>query len=148
MALPDKPFPDGARLAPSLAEAEPIVSANGRTYTFTIRKDARFSTGAPVTALAFKHAMERILNPAMDTGDANWLEMVGAKKMLAGKTTTLDGALARGRTLILRLTTRVRDLPERTANLCAVPPSLPADPEGARAPLPSAAPYYVSEYVA
>ena len=147
MALPDKPFPEGARLAPSLAEAEPIVSANGRTYTFTIRKDARFSTGAPVTALAFKHAMERILNPAMDTGDANWLEMVGAKKMLAGKTTTLDGAVARGRTLILRLTTRVRDLPERTANLCAVPPSLPADPEGARAPLPSAAPYYVSEYV-
>ena len=31
--------------------------------------------------------------------------------------------------------------------LCAVPPSLPADPEGADAPLASPAPYYVAEYV-
>ena len=28
-----------------------------------------------------------------------------------------------------------------------MPPNLPADPEGAKAPLPSAAPYYVAEYV-
>jgi ABC-type transport system substrate-binding protein len=91
--------------------------------------------------------MERILNPAMDTGNSNWLDVVGAKKMIAGKATALDGAIARGRTLILRLTKRVRDLPERTTALCAVPPSLPADPEGAKAPLPSAWPYYVSEYV-
>jgi ABC-type transport system substrate-binding protein len=147
MAWPDKPFPAAARLVPSLAEADPVVSKNGRTYTFTVRKDARFSTGAPVTALAFKHAMERILTPAMNSGDPNWLEVVGAKKMLAGKATTVDGAVARGRTLILRLTKRVRDLPERTTALCAVPATLPADPEGAKAPLPSAAPYYVAEYV-
>jgi ABC-type transport system substrate-binding protein len=147
MAYPDKPFPAGARLSPSLAKADAVVSANGRIYTFVIRKDARFSTGAPVTALAFKHALERSLNPAMDTGDSSWLQVVGAKKMLAGKTTNLDGAVARGRMLILRLTKRVRDLPDRTTSLCAVPPSLPADPEGARAPLPSAAPYYVAEYV-
>jgi ABC-type transport system substrate-binding protein len=34
-----------------------------------------------------------------------------------------------------------------TAGLCAVPPALPADPEGAKAPLHSPAPYYVAEYV-
>ena len=30
---------------------------------------------------------------------------------------------------------------------CAVPAALPADPEGAKAPLPSPAPYYVAKYV-
>ena len=31
--------------------------------------------------------------------------------------------------------------------LCAVPESLPVDPEGAKAPLPSPAPYFVAQYV-
>ena len=39
---------------------------DGKTYTFTIRKDARFSDGKPVTARAFAHALERILTPAME----------------------------------------------------------------------------------
>jgi ABC-type transport system substrate-binding protein len=33
------------------------------------------------------------------------------------------------------------------ASLCVVPGNLPVDPEGAKAPLPSAGPYYVAEYV-
>ena len=35
----------------------------------------------------------------------------------------------------------------RTTGLCAVSPTLPADPEGRGAPLHSAAPYYVAQYV-
>ena len=71
MAYPDKPRPAGYRLEPSLADAEPVVSRDGRTYTFTIRKDARFSDGKRVTARAFARALERILDPAMkaDTAD-------------------------------------------------------------------------------
>ena len=67
--------------------------------------------------------------------------------MLAGKKTTLDGAVARGRTLTLRLIRPDPLLMHSLTRLCAVRENLPADPEGARAPLPSAAPYYVSEYV-
>ena len=67
MRYPDKPPPAGVRLAPDLAEAEPVVSRDGKTYTFTIREDARFSDGKPVTARAFVHALERILNPAMES---------------------------------------------------------------------------------
>ena len=70
--------------------------------------------------------------------------------MLAGKATTLAGAVARGRTLTLRLTKPVPlllDFLSTDPGLCAVPPTLPVDPEGAKAPLPSAAPYYVAEYV-
>jgi peptide/nickel transport system substrate-binding protein len=149
VAYPSKPPPAGYRLAPSLAEAMPVVSRGGRTYRFTIRKDARFSDGRPVTARAFARALERILDPAMDSPlFPGFVDIVGARKMLAGKTTTLDGAVARGRTLTLRLTKPVPDLlPTSLSRLCAVPPNLPADPEGAKAPLPSPAPYYVAEYV-
>jgi ABC-type transport system substrate-binding protein len=148
VAFPNKPLPAGFRLAPDLAEAEPVVSRDGRTYRFTIRRDARFSTGAPVTARAFASALERVLTPALQSSAAPLFEdIVGARKVLSGKATTLAGVVARGRMLTLRLTKRLPDFLERLTDLCAVPPSLPADPEGAKAPLPSPAPYYVAEYV-
>src|SRR5215475_12248442 len=64
----DKPLPAGYRVAPDLAQSLPSVSRDGRVYTFTIRKAARFSSGAPVTARSFTRALERVLNPAMQSG--------------------------------------------------------------------------------
>lgn len=124
----------GLRLRPDLAEAKPRVSRDGKTYTFTIRKDARFSTGAAVTARAFARALERIRDPALQSP------------------LTLDfqdvrDVVVNGRTLTFRLTRPQPSLPAFTTGLCAVPPNLPVDPEGADAPLPSAGPYYVAEYV-
>ena len=58
-------FPKAAALRPELAEADPDVSRDGRTYTFRVRKDARFSDGSRVTARAFARAIERNLDPAM-----------------------------------------------------------------------------------
>ena len=143
----DKPLPAGFTLAPDLAEAMPVVSRDRRTYTFTIRKDARFSDGKRVTARAFAHALERIFTPAMDTGGGDFSDIVRAKKMLDGKATTLAGAVAKGRTLTLRLTRRASDFLLRMTYLCAVPPNLAADPEGAKAPLHSPAPYYAAQHV-
>jgi ABC-type transport system substrate-binding protein len=74
-------------------------------------------------------------------------DIVGAQDLLAGKATTLAGAVASRRTLTIRLKKRVPDFLDSLTRLCAVPPGLPADPEGAKAPLPSAAPYYVAEYM-
>lgn len=150
MAYPNKPPPEGLRVRPDLAEAEPVVSKNGRTYTFTIRRDARFSSGAPVTAHDFAHAFERIFSQEMQSQSplvGGFRHIMGAQDVLAGKATTLRGVVAKGRTLTLRLTKRVPDLLDGTTGLCAVPASLPTDPEGAKAPLPSPAPYYVAEYV-
>jgi peptide/nickel transport system substrate-binding protein len=144
MSYPDKPLPAGLRLAPELAESFPIVSKDHRKYTFTIRADARFSTGVPVTARDFVHALERILGFKGPV----FADLVGARQVLTGKATTLAGAVASGRTLRLSLTRPVPDLLARLSTLCVVPSTLPADPEGAKAPLPSAAPYYVSDYVA
>jgi ABC-type oligopeptide transport system substrate-binding subunit len=148
VAYPDRPLPAGARLTPSLAERDPVVSRNGLTYTFTIREDARFSDGAQVTARAFSRALERALSPVMRSNLAFAFEdVVGAPDVLAGRATRPRGVVARGRTLVLSLTRRVPDFLDRMANLCAVPPLLPVDPEGAKAPLPSAAPYFVAQYL-
>jgi ABC-type transport system substrate-binding protein len=147
MSYPDKPLPAGLVLAPELAQSDPVVSKDRRTYTFTIRKDARFSDGSPVLARDVVHTFERIFDPSMKTEGGPFGDIVGAQQMLAGKATTLAGAVARGRTLRVRLSKPVPDFLARTSTLCVVPAALPADPEGANAPLASPAPYYVSEYV-
>jgi len=147
MNYPNKRLPEGLRLRPELAEAHPAVSKDRRTYTFTIRKDARFSTGGRVTAHDFAHSLERILSPdTRSPFSQDYTDIVGAKRMLEGKTAKLAGVIAGGQTLTVRLTKRVPDLPARM-RFCVVPASLPADPEGAKAPLPSPGPYYVAEYV-
>ena len=149
MSYPDgRVPPEGLHLRPELAEAEPVVSRDGKTYTFTVRKDARFSDGKPVTARAFAHALERILTPAMESPLApDFSDIVGAKKMLDGKATKLAGAVAKGRTLTLRLIKPAPNFRFRLTGVCAVPPTLPVDPEGVPAPLHSAAPYYAAQYV-
>jgi ABC-type transport system substrate-binding protein len=65
----------------------------------------------------------------------------------AGKATVAAGVVARGNTLVVRLTRPAPDFSHRVAStyFCAVPPTLPVDPEGAGA-YPAAGPYYVTEY--
>ena len=145
---PPKRPPAGLRFEPELAADYPVVSRNRRTYTFTIRKDARFSTGAPVLARDVVHSLERVFTLARQTPylAEDLIDLVGAQAMLDGKATRLSGAVAEGRTLILKLRKPVSDFPAR-ASVCVVPASLPVDPEGVKAPIPSPAPYYFSELI-
>ncbi|WP_223070297.1 peptide ABC transporter substrate-binding protein [Paenibacillus caui] len=54
---------------PGVAESwEP--SADGKTYTFHLRKDAKWSNGDPVTAHDFVYAWQRVLDPATDPAPA------------------------------------------------------------------------------
>src|SRR5439155_3315884 len=61
---PDKAGPQGSQLVPEVARSLPSVSADGRTYTFTIRRGFRFSPPLrdDVTAATFKYAIERSLS--------------------------------------------------------------------------------------
>src|SRR5438876_690890 len=61
MNYPDKPPPEGYRAVPEVANGFPRVSADGKTYTFTLKRGFRFSDGAPVRASAFARAIERTL---------------------------------------------------------------------------------------
>jgi peptide/nickel transport system substrate-binding protein len=148
MGYPSKPLPEGLRLVPELAASNPRISQGGLTYTFLVSRSARFSTGQPVTAADVKNSLERILTPALQSFVAYLFEdVVGARRMASGKATSLAGVTARGRALTVRLARPVPDLPARTTQLCIVPRALQPDPEGVKAPIPSAAPYYVSEFV-
>ena len=75
-------------IEPSLAEALPTVSADGKTYTFKIRKDAKFSNGDPVTAEDVKWSWER----ALKTPDAPYVfvmfDIQGAEELQSSAVST------------------------------------------------------------
>jgi peptide/nickel transport system substrate-binding protein len=151
MTTPDKPLPDGLRLVPEIAAGYPKITNGGKTYTFAVKKGVRFSNGAPVTASSFAYTINRLLNPTLSGGASVFDNILGARKVLEGKTTTAFGIVARGNTLIIRLKKPQGELLAQLAagagGFCVVPETVPIDPEGAGAPLPTAGPYYVSQYV-
>ncbi len=51
--------PAGAELVPYLAESMPTISADGKTYKFTLRKGLKYSDGSPVKASDFQYSIER-----------------------------------------------------------------------------------------
>jgi ABC-type transport system substrate-binding protein len=144
-----RPTAQDYRLEPEVARGYPAVSRDGRTYTFTIRKDYRFNTGVRVTALNYAHAIDRVLNPVMGSPAAPYLqEIVGADAMQQGAQSA-SGVNVKGEKLIIHLTKKVPDFPARMTMpyLCPVPTDLPPDPEGVGAPLPGSGPYYFAEFV-
>jgi len=147
---PDVPLPAGLRLVPEVAADYPVISRNGRTYTFTIRKGFRFSTGAPVTARDFAASLNRILNPALDVpAREEFAGVAGARRVLDGKATTASGVIVERGNLIVRLTKPDPIFPDKMSAVCVLPAGLAkaaTDPEGVRAPVPSAGPYFISEY--
>lgn len=54
-------------LEPAAAESLPEVSPDGRTYTFRLRRDARWSNGEPVTAGDFLFSWRRAMLPENST---------------------------------------------------------------------------------
>jgi ABC-type oligopeptide transport system substrate-binding subunit len=146
MNYPDKSGPAGSQLIPEVAAGFPIVSRDGRTYTFTLRKTFRFSDGKPLTAASFSRAIERGLSPKMSSAAASFTsDIVGAKAVQDGKAAKPSGVTANGYTLKVRLTRPAPDFLARLAMnfFCAIPADLPIDPKGVDAP-PSAGPYYVA----
>lgn len=75
------------------ATAEKIEkSEDGKTYTFTIRKDAKWSNGDPVTANDFEFSWKRALDPATGSTYAyQFYYIVGAQDYNEGKVNNADG---------------------------------------------------------
>lgn len=134
MNYPDKRPPEGFRLVPEVAARYPRISRDGRTYTFVLRRSFRFSNGAPVRASAFARGIARV-RALSDSPGTQY-------------TRDIARVSARGNRVVVRLTRFAPDFPARTTMpfFCAVPPTLPVDPEG-RVVFPAAGPYYVAEYL-
>jgi peptide/nickel transport system substrate-binding protein len=147
LALPDQ---GGTRIVPEASAALPTISADGRTYTFTIRHGLRFSDGSPVTTANFAAAFQRILDPHLQPSYIAdmFSDIAGARAFMKGKAATIPGVMAAGNKLVIRLAAPAGSLPARLAMpyVTAMPVDLPVVVGGVRTPFPSAGPYAVSEF--
>ncbi len=78
-------YPNGdGPVVPALAERW-VISADGRTYTFSLRRDARWTTGEPVTAADLRWSWLRVLDPKQGSPNADKLFLIeGAKAFHTG----------------------------------------------------------------
>ena len=112
---PDKEGTAGAVATPEVAAGLPLVSKDGKTYTFTIRKGFRFSNGKAVTAKSFADAFNRFANPRMQSTGVQFLDIVkGAQAVINGDAGSISGVKASGSKLVVQLTRASPDFIART----------------------------------
>ncbi|MGL4797391.1 MAG: ABC transporter substrate-binding protein [Paraclostridium sp.] len=79
------------KLAPGVAESWE-KSEDGKTWTFKLRKDSKWSNGDPVTAKDFEYSWKRTLDPGTaSTYGFIMYDIVGAKDYNLGTTDNADG---------------------------------------------------------
>jgi YVTN family beta-propeller protein len=136
---------EGYRVVPDLAVALPGVSDGGRMYSFRLRPDIRYSTGALVRPADIRRGIERALLAGWL--GANFAGIVGAAQCVAAPTRC---DLTRGivtdtkrNTIVIRLTHPDPDFLYKLAlpTADAVPTSTPLK---ARLPLPATGPYEIA----
>lgn len=83
--------PGTTKLVPHLAESYQ-VSADGRTYTFRLRRGVKFHNGREVVAEDFKYSLERVLNPKTQSPGAGFfLGIAGAEAFQKGQAREVAG---------------------------------------------------------
>lgn len=135
LGYPDLEGVAGGRLIPTGAAGMPRVSADGKTYVFTIRPGFKFSDGTTVTSANYAKAFQRALDPKMQSPASSFLDDVKSYK-------------ASGGTFTVKLKTVAPDFLARMTMpfFGAVPTNIANIPEGVQAPMVSAGPYYVKEW--
>ena len=76
------------------------VSEDGKTYTFTLRDDAKWSNGEPVTAGDFVYAWQRLADPATASEYAWYMELMqleNATEIVAGDSDPSELGVSAGR---------------------------------------------------
>jgi ABC-type transport system substrate-binding protein len=146
---PDKPDPVGAKLAPDAATGLPVVSKDGKTYTFTVKSGIKSNTGQTLTAANFAFAINRILNPKMQSPAVAFITgengIVGAQAVVDGKAATASGVKAAGQKLTISLLKPDGSLLSKLAMnfFCPLPTNTPVDAQGINT-VSSWGPYYVA----
>jgi ABC-type oligopeptide transport system substrate-binding subunit len=98
-------YSPGGELTPGVA-ASWQVAEDGKTYTFRLRSDARWSNGDPVTAGQFVFSLRRLVDPATAAFYGQMLsEIVNARAILAGSKPPVELGVEApdDRTLVIRL---------------------------------------------
>ena len=143
---PDKAPPEGGKIQPEAATGFPVISKDGKTYTITVKSGFKFSDGKPVTAANFAFAINRALNPAMQSPAAPFItNIVGAQAVLDKKAKTASGVSVKGNKITIKLTQPDGGMLAKLGMpfFQALETNLPTDPKGVNA-YPSAGPYYIA----
>lgn len=81
----------GTKVIPALATALPNISADGKTYTMTLRKGLVYSNGEAVKASDFTHAIERAIKLNWNNKQFLTANIVGAEAFDKGTVSTISG---------------------------------------------------------
>jgi ABC-type oligopeptide transport system substrate-binding subunit len=142
-------YADGSsELTPDAAAGLPVVSADGKTYTFTIKSGIKFNDGASLSANSFVAAFNRDANPSMNSPvNAFMTDVVGYDNVVNKKASKVSGVTASGNKLTIKLTQADGGLLDELAMpfFCAIEPSkTPVNPQGVNT-LPGSGPYYIAD---
>jgi peptide/nickel transport system substrate-binding protein len=147
---PDKSGDAGKVLTPEAASAMPTVSADGKTYTFTVPAGKyKFNTGEPVTAATFQHAIERDLSPKQASyfGATFLSDIVGATGY-KGLPAHVSGITVTGDKVAFKLTQPDAGFLAKIATpfACAIPKNTPVNSKGVQS-IAGAGPFYIANWV-
>jgi len=94
------------RVVPASAKNMPEVSADGRVYTFTIRDDAAWSNGEPVTSADYVYAWRKMVDPAIAAGYSYMYDglIQNATEILAGEMDPTELAVEATSEKVLKVT--------------------------------------------
>jgi len=139
---------EGTQVVPGLATDMPKVSADGKTYTLTLRKGMKYSDGTPIKASDFRYAIERLFD--LDSGGSSFFSsIVGAEDYADGKADSITGIQANDQTgeITINLTDPSGTFPNELALMFAapVPQNTPKDTVQTNNPIPSSGPFMLTD---
>ncbi|MEU8436350.1 ABC transporter substrate-binding protein [Streptomyces sp. NPDC029216] len=73
LAYDAKPGKDGTKAVPDLAEALPVVTNDGKTYTLKLKDGVKFEDGTPITSKDVKYGIERVFAQDVLSGGPTYL---------------------------------------------------------------------------
>jgi peptide/nickel transport system substrate-binding protein len=141
----------GTQLVPNLAEALPVASDAGKTYTFRVRPGIHYSNGQLVQPEDFRRELERVFEVKPVSGGTPYYSgIVGAAKCRSGRRCDLSKGIVTdraARTVTFHLTGPDADFPTKLALpwAAAVPASAPPRNVGNH-PLPATGPYMIASF--
>ena len=139
----------GIQLVPDLAVSLPVPGDGGKTYTFRLRPNIRYSNGRLVQPADFRRAIERLFEVPPSPGPQYYKGIVGAARCGSGPCDLSQGIVTDrvARTVTFHLTAPDADFLTKLALTFAF--AVPADTPGhvETHPVPATGPYMIASPV-